>query len=63
MNVTADDPLFQGMGKTLNLVENHYDEVKRMPPGFIRLAGNELCKYQIIRHPAFPASPEPMRCP
>ena len=55
MYVVADDPLFQGMGKTLNLVENHYDEVKRLPPGFIKLAENELCGYQIIRHPTKPA--------
>jgi GMP synthase (glutamine-hydrolysing) len=53
--VVADDPLFQGMGKTLNLVENHYDEVKRLPPGFIQLAQNELCGYQIIKHPTKPA--------
>jgi GMP synthase (glutamine-hydrolysing) len=55
ISVVADDPLFQGMGKTLNLVENHYDEVKRLPPGFIRLAQNELCGYQIIKHPTKPA--------
>jgi GMP synthase (glutamine-hydrolysing) len=52
--VVADDPLFQGMGKTVNLVQNHYDEVKRLPPGFIRLAENDLCGYQIIRHPTKP---------
>jgi GMP synthase (glutamine-hydrolysing) len=46
--VVADDPLFQGMGKTVNLVQNHYDEVKRLPAGFIRLA-------QIIKHPTKPA--------
>lgn len=53
--VVEDDPLFQGMGKTVNLVQNHYDEVKRMPPGFVRLAQNELCGYQIIKHPTKPA--------
>src|SRR5271157_6332841 len=53
--VVADDPLFQGMGKTVNLVQNHYDEVKRLPEGFVRLAQNELCGYQIIKHPTKPA--------
>jgi len=53
--VVADDPLFQGMGKTVNLVQNHYDEVKRLPAGFVRLAQNELCGYQIIKHPTKPA--------
>lgn len=55
ISVVTDDPLFQGMGKTLNLVQNHYDEVKRIPPGFIRLAENDLCRYQIIKHPTKPA--------
>jgi len=53
--VVADDPLFQGMGKTVNLVQNHYDEVKRLPPGFVRLAQNDLCGFQIMRHPTKPA--------
>ncbi len=49
------DPLFLGMGKSLNLVESHYDEVKRLPNGFVPLADNKLCPYQIIRHPERPA--------
>jgi GMP synthase (glutamine-hydrolysing) len=53
--VTQDDPLFSGIGSTLNLVQNHYDEVKRLPTGFLCLANNKLCPYQIIRHPAKPA--------
>jgi GMP synthase (glutamine-hydrolysing) len=53
--VVDRDPLFAGMGNSLNLVQNHYDEVKRLPPGFICLAKNELCPYQIIRHPTRPA--------
>ena len=53
--VLQDDPLFRGMGKSLNLVQNHYDEVKRLPQGFIALAENQLCPYQIIRHPMRPA--------
>jgi GMP synthase (glutamine-hydrolysing) len=53
--VVNDDPLFQDMGKTLNLVQNHYDEVKKLPPGFVCLAENKLCPYQIIKHPTKPA--------
>ena len=55
VNVTRADPLFLGMGSSLNLVENHYDEVKRLPPGFVCLAANHMCPYQIIRHPTRPA--------
>jgi len=53
--VTEKDPLLLGMGESLNLVQNHFDEVKRLPPGFICLAKNDLCPYQIIRHPTKPA--------
>jgi GMP synthase (glutamine-hydrolysing) len=53
--VMQKDPLFTGMGPSLNLVQNHYDEVKRLPAGFVCLAENKLCPYQIIRHPVKPA--------
>ncbi|MDQ7782238.1 MAG: gamma-glutamyl-gamma-aminobutyrate hydrolase family protein [Desulfomonilaceae bacterium] len=54
LQVVRNDPLFIGMGPTLNLVQNHYDEVKRLPPGFLCLAKNKLCPYQIMRHPSRP---------
>ncbi|MEI8183214.1 MAG: gamma-glutamyl-gamma-aminobutyrate hydrolase family protein [Desulfomonile sp.] len=53
--VLHEDALFRGMGPSLNLVQNHYDEVKRLPPGFVPLAENKLCPYQIIKHPTRPA--------
>lgn len=55
VEVIRDDPIFLGMGPKLNMVQNHYDEVKRIPPGFINLARNKMCEYQIIRHPSKPA--------
>jgi GMP synthase (glutamine-hydrolysing) len=55
ISVLEKDPLFIGMGEQLNLVQNHYDEVKRLPPGFLCLAKNKLCPYQVIRHPTRPA--------
>ncbi len=55
VKVDRRDPLFLGMGPTLNLVQNHYDEVKRLPPGFVNLASNKMCAHQIIRHPDRPA--------
>lgn len=55
VQVTENDPLFAGMRDTINLVQNHYDEVKRVPPGFVTLAANKLCAHQIIRHPTKPA--------
>lgn len=55
VTVVEDDPIFLGMGKRLNMVQNHYDEVKRLPRGFLCLAANKTCPYQIIRHPRLPA--------
>lgn len=55
VTVIKKDPIFLGMAGQINMVQNHYDEVKRMPPGFICLAQNKLCPYQIIRHPSKPA--------
>jgi len=54
VQVLTDDPIFRGMGKTLNMVQNHFDEVKRLPSGFVWLAGNSVSPYQIIRHPNRP---------
>ncbi len=55
VEIVRNDPLFLGMGKTINLVQSHYDEVKKLPPGFLVLAENKLSPYQIIRHPERPA--------
>ena len=55
LQVIEKDPIFTGMGHTINLVENHFDEVKRLPPGFIHLAKDDLSPLQIIRHPTKPA--------
>lgn len=54
VTIVKDDPIFLGMPKKINMAQNHFDEVKRMPPGFICLAQNNLCPYQIIRHPSKP---------
>jgi|GEM_PF-383673 len=54
LELLEDDPLFESMESPINLVQSHYDEVKRLPPGFLWLAKNELSPYQIIRHPQKP---------
>jgi GMP synthase (glutamine-hydrolysing) len=56
VHILTHDPLFLGSdGQKLNLVQSHYDEVKRLPKGFIWLAHNKKSPYQIIRHPTKPA--------
>jgi GMP synthase (glutamine-hydrolysing) len=54
VQVIAKDPIFDGMGETINLVQNHFDEVKRLPTGFIHLAQNDLSRFQIIKHATKP---------
>ncbi len=54
LQVIGKDPIFDGMPETINLVENHFDEIKKLPPGFIHLAKNALSPFQIIKHPTKP---------
>ena len=49
--VIEKDPIFTGMGQTINLVENHFDEVKKLPAGFIHLAENDLSHFQDHKAP------------
>ncbi|MCC6127255.1 MAG: gamma-glutamyl-gamma-aminobutyrate hydrolase family protein [Pirellulales bacterium] len=50
VGVIEDDPLFAGFGKRPVFRESHYAEVKQMPPGFVRLAGNPDCLIESIKH-------------
>ena len=49
-----DDPLFQGMGRQMRVFENHYWEVKRLPPSLVLLASAPVCRVQAFRHRARP---------
>lgn len=55
VTLLKQDPIFLGMPDRINMVQNHYDEVKRIPPGFINLAENKMCPCQLMRHPTRPA--------
>lgn len=50
----APDPIFRGIGGTLQMAASHYDEVKVLPPGFVLLASGKLSPVQIMRHPTRP---------
>ncbi|MFC1834404.1 type 1 glutamine amidotransferase [Thermodesulfobacteriota bacterium] len=51
---TAPDPLFRGMENKLRIRQNHYDEVKALPPGFLLLGSQKMSPIQIMRHPTRP---------
>ena len=64
-----DDPIFAGLAgqsDKLTVMENHYEEVKAVPKGFINLATSNMSPVQLIRFPDKPvygAAFHPERCP
>ena len=48
------DPLFAGLPRTMIMKCSHYCEVKRLPPGFVRLAQSGHCRIEAMRHTARP---------
>ena len=54
LQVLEDDPILEGVARRPDkflAIENHYEEVKLVPPPFINLAGSELSEAQLIRIP------------
>jgi GMP synthase (glutamine-hydrolysing) len=54
LTLTANDPLFSGVGEKPRILESHYDEVKVLPPSFVLLASDKISRNQIIRHATRP---------
>jgi GMP synthase (glutamine-hydrolysing) len=54
LTLTASDPIFDGVGERLLILQSHYDEVKVLPKGFLLLASDKLCQIQIMRHATKP---------
>jgi GMP synthase (glutamine-hydrolysing) len=53
ITITADDPLFTGLGKELTAVENHYEYVEESSlkgADFHLLAHSDSCPVEAIRH-------------
>ena len=49
-----NDPIFDGLPPhptELSVMENHVEEIKTVPPGFVNLASSRLSKIQIMRFP------------
>jgi GMP synthase-like glutamine amidotransferase len=49
VEVTADDPILDGLGTAPSFLEVHYCEVKQLPAGFRVLASSSDCSIQIMR--------------
>jgi GMP synthase (glutamine-hydrolysing) len=54
INILRSDPLFDGVGERPVFCEQHYCELKAIPPGFVHLAASELSPIQAIRHETRP---------
>src|SRR3989339_1051964 len=50
ITVDDNDHIFRGVPKTFNAWGSHFDEVKKLPKGFIKLAHSELCGIEAMRH-------------
>jgi GMP synthase (glutamine-hydrolysing) len=50
VRVSANDPLFAGLGDTVVVEQRHFWELKALPAGFVRLATSDACPIQAIRH-------------
>jgi GMP synthase (glutamine-hydrolysing) len=50
--VLKEDPLFDGLSKSLMLVESRYEVVKSLPEGFTLLANSATSRIAAMKHPA-----------
>jgi GMP synthase (glutamine-hydrolysing) len=46
----VDDPLFNGIDFPVHQLLTHFDQVAKMPRGFVRLAGTNSCPVQAMWH-------------
>ena len=49
VNILRRDPVFKGLGRSIWIRESHRCEVKKLPPGFIRLAESADCACEMMR--------------
>jgi GMP synthase-like glutamine amidotransferase len=54
VRLSAQDPLFAGLGESVIVEERHFWELKTAPAGFVRLAASDACPIQAIRHQSRP---------
>lgn len=50
VNLLGNDKIFSGLSSTFTVYQNHYCELKDIPPGFINLAASDISRIQCIKH-------------
>ena len=48
--IEDEDVLFAGLPKKLRVWVSHFDEVKKLPKGFVKLAHSTICGVEAMRH-------------
>ena len=54
VELSSESPLFKGLPQKLTVWESHCDEVKELPPDFIRTANNQVSDIQAMQHTSLP---------
>jgi len=54
VELSSESPLFEGLPQKLTVWESHCDEVKELPPDFIRTANNQVSDIQAMQHSSLP---------
>jgi len=54
IEIDDEDVIFKGVPKKLRIWVSHYDEVKELPEGFVKLAHSETCGIEAMRHKELP---------
>jgi GMP synthase (glutamine-hydrolysing) len=54
VELSSESPLFEGLPQKLTVWESHCDEVKELPPDFIRTANNQVSDIQAMQHTSLP---------
>ena len=54
VKIRLDNPLFSGLGPGLTVRQNHFEELKAVPPGFVVTAWNSRAAIQAMCHKSLP---------
>ncbi len=54
ITVDKEGIILKGMPKKFTAWVSHFDEVKKMPPGFVRLAHSDTCEVESMQHEKLP---------
>ena len=50
VRILKRDPIFDGLGQEVQMLQQHVSECKQVPPQFEVLAGSDVCQVQAIKH-------------